>query len=110
VYVSHARVNKNSINVIKKIQAVARDMHGTIVMSVTCIEHDGNIIHKFGNEDIRSTACANDGCHAGVCEKQVNNERITKSVKSPFNGSKGGHARCVIKSECQYDHDCASSS
>ena len=63
-------------------------MHGTIVMSVTCIEHDGNIIHKSGNEDIRSTTCANDGYHAGVCEKQVNNERIAKSVKSPFNGFK----------------------
>ena len=68
------------------------------------------MIHKSGNEDIRSSACANDGYHAGVCEKQVNNERITKSVKSPFNGSKGGHARCVIKSGCQYDRDCASSS
>ena len=82
MYVSHARVNKNSINVIKKIQAVARDMHGTIVMSVTRIEHDGNIIHKSGNEDIRSTACANDGCHAGVCEKQVNHEKSMKSLKS----------------------------
>ena len=89
VHVSHTHVNKNSVNVIMKIKAVATDMHETVSASVKRIEHDEIMNDKSSNEELRSCTCVDDEMDAVVQVKRVHIEKIANhqtAVTTEFDG------------------------